>query len=222
MAKSKTQVSTTEDNSITTPSADMVTLSRAQLAEMIAEALQARDEDEPTGPPPGMELAKAIGAEIVAGLNANNPKKVTYGAFLKRPTAKHPLGPVMGPKLSRTYFQNGRLITYDSVTDEQILLLNRITHSGRYIDRKVEVIVRDEGGSGQSVEFRYSNASIDQRMELKSLFRNFTDLLQQIVAAQDEERAEDERNPRRVVTRRPFGSSKETIAAETAAALAGA
>lgn len=218
--KTKTEVSTTEDNSITAAPVDTVTLTRAQIAEMIADALQARDEDEPTGPPPGMELAKAIGDAVAAGLAANNPKKVTYGAFLKRPTANHPLG-LLSPKLSRNYFQNGRLITYDTVNDAQVLLLNRITHSGRYLDRKVEVIVRDEGGDSQSVELRYSNASIDQRMDLKSLFRNFTELVTQIVDAQDQERAEDEASPKKVV-RRPFGSSKETIAAETAAALAGA
>lgn len=200
------------------PADELLTLTRAQVAAMIAEALQARDEDEPTGPPPGMELASAIGAAVAEGIAKNAPpKKVTYGAFLKRPTKNHPLG-LLSPKLSRTYFQNGHLIQYDSVNDEQVLLLNRITHSGRYLDRKVEVIVRDNGGDSQSVELRYKNNSIDDRMELKSLFKDFTDLVKQIVAAQDEERAEDEANPRRVV-RRPFGSGKNTLAAEEAAGV---
>ena len=58
---------------------------------------------------------------------------------------------------------------------------------------------------------------LDDRMELKSLFKNFTDLLEQVTAAQDEERAEDEAHPKKVV-RRPFGSGQNTRAAEAAAA----
>lgn len=203
------------------PVTDTVTLSRAELAAMIAEALQARADEEDTTtyqPPPGMQLASAIGTAVAEAMAINNPKKVTYGAYLKRPTLNHPLG-LLSPKLARQYFQNGRLISYDQVNDEQVLLLNRITHSGRYLDRRVEVVVRDEGGDGQSVDIRYKNVGIDDRMELKSLFRNFTDLVRQIVDAQDIERAEDEVAPRRVVQRRPFGGGKNTLAAEEAAGV---
>jgi len=194
----------------------MVTLSRAELAAMIAEALQARDDDEPTGPPPGMELAKAIGDAVAEGMAKNNPQKVKYGAYLKRPTKEHPLG-ILGPKLARTYVLNGRQIEYSSVDDTQINLLNAITHSGRYIDRRVEIIVRDEGGDVQSVEIRYPSKKVDDRMENKNFFRNFTDLCQKVVDEQAIERQEEEEHPRRVV-RRPFGSSKPTLAAEAAAA----
>lgn len=203
----------------TTPASDQITLSRADLAAMIAEALQARDEDEPTGPPPGMQLASAIGTAVAEAMAVNNPKKVTYGAYLKRGTKNHPLG-MLSPKFTagRTYYQNGRLITYDNVDDEQVKLLNAISHSGRYIDRKVEVIVRDDGADTQYVDIRYKNASIDDRMEVKSLFRNFTELVQKIHDEQAEERAEEEANPRRVV-RRPFGNGKNTRAAEEAAGV---
>jgi hypothetical protein len=185
---------------------------------MIAEALQARDEDEPTGPPPGMELAKAIGDAVADGLAKNSPKKVSYGAYLKRPTLNHPKG-LLSPKFTpgRTYFQNGRLVTYDNVNDTQVELLNAITHSGRYMDRRVEVIVRDDGGDTQSVEIRYKTASLDDRMENKSSFRNFTELVQNIVDEQTVERADEEAQPKRVVRARPFGSGKNTIAAEEAA-----
>ena len=207
----KTKAATTSEAT----AADVITLSRDDLAAMIAEALQARDDDEPTGPPPGMELAKAIGDAVAEGMAKNNPKRVSYGAYLKRPTLNHPLG-LLSPKFSRVYFQNGLIVPYDSVNDEQVKMLNGITHSGRYIDRKVEIIVRDEGGDAQSVDIRYRNAMLDDRMELKSLFKNFTDLLEQVTAAQDEERAEDEAHPKKVV-RRPFGSGKNTLAAEEAA-----
>ena len=217
MANRKTTVATapveTEPIATPAPASDLVTLSRAEIAQMIADALQARDDDEPTGPPPGMELAKAIGDAVAAGLEKNNPKKVNYGTYLKRPTAGHPLG-MLGPKLKRNYFQNGRQIVYDQVNDAGIELLNQITHSGRYLDRKVEVLVREVGGGEQAVEIRYSNKEVDQRMDLKGLFRSFNDLIQQIVDAQKLEIAEDEE--RRVV-RRPFGSSRQTLAAERAA-----
>lgn len=216
MAKPKTTPSVDTPETVTPPS-DLVTLSRAELALMIAEALQARDDDEPTGPPPGMELAKAIGDAVAAGLEKNNPKKVSYGAYLKRGTDYHPLG-FLSPKLSRDYWQNGRLIQYDQVNDAQVELLNRITHSGRYLDRKVEVIVRDTGSGAQMVEIRYANNSLDQRMDNKGLFRNFTELVAKIVAEQDLERADEDENPKRVV-RRPFGSGKNTVAAEQAAGV---
>ncbi len=196
---------------------DSITLSRADLAAMIAEALQAREDEKPTAPPPGMELAQAIGDAVAAGLEKNNPKKVTYGQYLKRGTKNHPLG-LLSPKFTRLYFQNGHEVPYDMVTDAVVVLLNSISHSGRYLDRKVEVIVRDTGGDTQSVEFRYMNASIDDRMELKSLFRSFPDLVKQIADLQAAERLEDEESPKKVV-RRPFGNGKNTRAAEEAAGV---
>jgi hypothetical protein len=201
----------------TSPADETITLTRAQVAEMIADALRARDEDEPSGPPPGMELAKAIGDAVAEGLAKNSPKKVTYGAYLKRPTANHPLG-LLSPKFTagRTYYQNGRQVPYEAVTDAQVEFLNAITHSGRYFDRKVEVIVKDDGGDTQYVDIRYKNASIDDRMDQKSLFRNFTELVQTIAEAQADERAEEEAHPKKIV-RRPFGSGKNTVAAEEAA-----
>jgi hypothetical protein len=196
---------------------DMVTISRADLAAMIAEALQAREDEKPMAPPPGMELAQAIGDAVALGLEKNNPKKVTFGQYLKRGTKNHPLG-LASPKFSRQYFQNGHEVPYDAVPDEDVLLLNSLTHSGRYLDRKVEVILRDTGGDTQSLEFRYRNGSIDDRMDLKGLFKSFHDLVYQIAAAQAEERREDEETPKRVV-RRPFGNGKNTRAAEDAAGV---
>ncbi len=196
---------------------DTITLSRADLAAMIAEALQAREDEKPMAPPPGMELAQAIGDAVAAGLEKNNPKKITFGQYLKRGTKNHPLG-LASPKFTRLYFQNGHEVPYDMVNDEVVVLLNSISHSGRYLDRKVEVIVRDTGGDTQSVEFRYMNASIDDRMELKSLFRSFPDLVKQIADLQAAERLEDEESPKKVV-RRPFGNGKNTRAAEEAAGV---
>ncbi len=77
--------------------------------------------------------------------------------------------------------------------------------------------MRDEGGDGQSVDIRYKNAGIDDRMELKALFRNFHELVKQIADAQEQERQEDAEQPQRIVQRRPFGSGKNTRAAEEAA-----
>jgi hypothetical protein len=197
------------------PSTEMVTVSKADLAAMIAEALQAREDNKPTAPPPGMELAEAIGNAVADGMAKHSPKKVTFGAYMKRPTKQHPLG-LAGPQFERQYFQNGLPVPYESVTDDVVNELNKLTHSGRYLDRKVEVIIRDEGADNQTVDIRWNNASQDNRMELKSLFSSFLDCLRKINAVQVEERAEEEESPRRVV-RRPFGSGKNTRAAEEAA-----
>jgi len=219
MAKPKTV-----ETPVTTPASDdTITLTRAQVAEMIADALRVRQEDEAgniVAAPPGMALASEIGTAIALAMDKNNPKKVTYGQYLKRGTANHPLG-LASPKFTRPYFQNGRLVPYAGVSDEVVTLLNSITHSGRYINRKVEVIVRENGGDGQSVEFRYKNGSIDERMDLKSEFRSFKEMVALIAAEQQAEREEDEDNPKRVVTRRPFGSGKNTRAAEEAATATG-
>jgi len=128
------------------------------------------------------DLAKMIADGISAGLAAiQGPKKVLFGRY--NPNSPwHPDKNTV-PKLTRTYFQNGGRIDPTVVADADILMLNQIKVSGRYFDDFVEVVVRKQG-SDEVVDILYANATIDQRLEQKSHFRNFSELVAGIVKAQ--------------------------------------
>ena len=121
-------------------------------------------------------FAKALAKAFA---ESQGPRKVTIGEYQRRHARK--------VKLSREYTQNGHSIALSQVSDEQVKLLNRITRSGRYIKNKVNVIVQNEAQPTESqvVHILYSDATPDQRSENAKLFRDFTDLVKQIVDEQD-------------------------------------
>jgi len=61
--------------------------------------------------------------------------------------------------------------------------VNKITKSGRYIDRLVEVRVSDDAGA-RVVLISYPDKSVDQRMANKDHWRNLRELLELIVEQQ--------------------------------------
>jgi hypothetical protein len=91
--------------------------------------------------------------------------------------------------LKRECYQNGILLNADQMTNKEIDLLNAIDRSGRYIERLVEVILNDDGAE-EKLYIRYRNATEDQRNALRTNIRNFADMMQQIVTAQQEAEAE--------------------------------
>ncbi len=173
------------------------------------------DQDTPSTPPPGMTLAAMteLGNAIAAGMNQHQPKRVTVGQYLKKAHSPfHPSGPAK--TLARVCYDNGVRMQADTLHDKEIDLLNRITHSGRYFHRKVEVIVTDDGGD-QTVSIRYPCATPDQRFEMKDEFRNFIECLEGIVLAQEEEDEdmrlqEEETRVNRERRKRTFGQGKKT------------
>ena len=124
------------------------------------------------------ELASAITNAVA---EAGPIKQVPISRYLAK-TPWNPTGSKQRPKLRATFLQNGYEIREAFVTDEQIHLLNQIK-PGRYINRKVEVVERNEHGN-HSIELRYNNKSIEDRMELKTEARNLTEMLQRIVNEQ--------------------------------------
>lgn len=138
--------------------------------------------------PPGKwvsadQLGESIGTAIANSLGGLIPaKKETYGQYVRRMAQKNPK-----PKLDRPCYDNGALCQEWTLSAKDIELFNRIERPGFYIQRKVQVIIRnfDMPKSDQVVEIRYSDKTIDQRFENKGLFRNFTDLLRQVVDEQD-------------------------------------
>jgi hypothetical protein len=170
----------------------------------------------------------ALGAAIAAGIAQTQPaRKVTIGEYVRRGAINQYHTGKKALKMTREYYQNGKMIYPDTCFDKEIELLNQITHSGRYIDRLVEVVVI-QNGSEEAVDIRFSN-KVQFAFELKGKARDFTDILEQIVAAQKIEREdmEDDKADRqeRAAARRSkatspsFGNGKATRAAREAAGV---
>lgn len=176
----------------------------AELEAKLAQLLEVKAAEVATAMPPGnwgsdpQAFATAL---ATAFASTQGPKKVTFGEYARRPSIGHPLGP-KGPKLTRDCYHNGFRVEYATSTDEQIELLNKIDRAGRYFDRKVEVIFREDEGT---IDIRWACATTDQRFAMTKYFSTFEDMLAKIVAVQEaEDAAEFELPP----VRRTFGNTK--------------
>lgn len=147
-------------------------------------------------------FAKMIGAAVAQANSEANPRKMTFGEYQRRLAKGRSV-------LRRPFFENGALIPATQLTNAEIDLLNQITHTGRYLDRNIEVILRNEN-LDESVEVRYNNATHDQQNVIYRLVRSFEDMLTQIVTAQKAEDAELEEQAMDKATRprRSFGDTK--------------
>ena len=132
------------------------------------------------------DLGSAIARGIIDANNQTGPIKQVPLPRYRGASNKNAAGlpEYLRPKMARDYSQNGNQISRWMVSDADVALLNQLK-AGRYVNRKVEVVVFPaEGGGIAQVDIRYSNASLDQRLELKNDFRTFTELLQRIVEEQ--------------------------------------
>ena len=149
-------------------------------------------------------LRGASAAEIAAAVQSAAPVKAkSYGQY-RREQLKDKA------KLDRPFFENGQKIQPYQLKNEEINEINKLHRSGRYLDRLVEVRLRNEGAD-EAVEVWFNNGSADARFELKGHAKNATDMYQQINAAQVLEDAEDEERESRGKAspgRRHFGDSK--------------
>ena len=109
-----------------------------------------------------------------------------------------------GPPLKKEVFINGLRAEPHSLTDQEINLMNRLSRSGRYLDRLVEVIVGADG-----VEVRYNDKTNDQRNENAGKWRSTAEMLEQIVKVMDLENEEEaEAHAEKVAKKRAFGDNK--------------
>lgn len=180
------------------PTPQLITLTMEQFQEMLAAT---------KGNGGGGDM-QTLADAIAKGMAANAPRKFkTAGEYAATErTIYHP-DPTKRQKLSRATFQNGAMCNERSLFDEEIALLNRITHSGRYIDRRVEVSVRDTGGGDEVLHVSYNNKK-DKLSELFDLVERtkgqkskFQSLLQMVVDAQELEDLEREEHRQRIVRR---------------------
>lgn len=122
-------------------------------------------------------------AAFSAAMRANAPRHiVTPGEYDPR-SHQHP-NKRTAATFKGVWFQNGFYLRDESTSDEEIRLLNRIHRGGRYLDRTVEVVIKENGNDFEG-DIRYANATVDQRMANKSLWRTFKELLEIIVTEQD-------------------------------------
>jgi hypothetical protein len=130
------------------------------------------------------QLGNTIATAVAKGISAESRRTVKFGEYLQRQNAGR-------EKMTVVAFQNDRQIDAGVLSNAEILLLNSISRSGRYFDRKVEVIYQTNG-IDRVVYFRYNNKSTDDRFDLRGYFRNLTEMLKQIVAEQAVENEEEE------------------------------
>ena len=115
-------------------------------------------------------LGQTIGESVAAGIAKTQRQKVTIGEYLARPHSQiRPTAASMAVTLSRPTYDNGFPLLNNSLTAEETTLLNSLSHSGRYLDRYVEVIVAIEGAESE-LHLRYPNATSDQRQNLATKY----------------------------------------------------
>jgi hypothetical protein len=145
----------------------------------------------PNRPPQGRKQSRIVEVSDIAllakaitdAVTEASPVKQVHISKYKAITPWNPTGALRRPAMNAKFLDNGSEIPDWKVTDEDIALLNQLK-PGRYLDRKLEVIERNDNGGARTVEIRYSNKNVGQRMEMKNYGRNFTELLQNIVTEQ--------------------------------------
>jgi hypothetical protein len=164
-----------------------VTVDMAQLAALIAATVK-QTLDSQRGNATDDNLGQTIGQAVADGMAKHTRPKVPYGTYIKRvhssmhPDPKFP----DGPPLDKDIWINGLFQPKHQLTDAEIYLFNRLSRSGRYVDRLVEVVVGKDG-----VEIRYNDSSNDQRNENAGKWRTTVEMLELIVTAMDAENAEE-------------------------------
>jgi hypothetical protein len=179
------------------------------IATAVAQALAANKAD-------NADLGTTIGAAVASGIAATTRRKVTNGEYEQRGprNSYHPKSKAETPKLARNLFQNDTFCHEQTLQDREIQLLNRITHSGRYFDRLVEVICSED-----AIAIRYNNKTQEQKFTIKNHFRSLVELLETVVKQQESEDKEAkemaeyqlaERQNREAAKERHFGRGKAT------------
>jgi hypothetical protein len=122
-------------------------------------------------------LTEAVTA-LVRDQNDRPPRDVTVNE-LKAKTPWNPTGERRTKKYAK-FYQNGALLDHDKMTQEELDLFSQI-RPGRYHGRAWEVIRRRD----KSLDLRYRNAQLSDRMELKGIAPNLVTMLQQILTEQE-------------------------------------
>lgn len=129
-----------------------------QALQMVTEVLGRLVDKNEAGPIPQIPVARAI-----------------------LPTPWHPSGSKVRPELARTAYLNGHRLREIMMSDEEITLINGL-RAGRYMNRKWTVVDTDGDGNAASIQIFLPNKTEAERLEQKSLARNFVEVLRMIHA----------------------------------------
>lgn len=159
---------------------------------------QNRDEDVRTQDEDVLEDVDTVEDEVEDGASAETLKDLVgavkslaeaqQSTFKKIPvhlakarTPWNPSGERRTVKLKPTaVYQNGARLNPVMLSDEEITLLNQVK-PGRYNKNKWEVVRRRD----KSIDIRFANKSIEQRMEMKGEAVTLTGMLQKILIEQE-------------------------------------
>lgn len=132
-------------------------------------------------------LGREIGQGISQAMEAHTPKKVPFGRYDPQ-SVYHP-SKVDAKRFTRgrTYFQCGVRLSESNCFDNEVHLLNQISHTGMYVDGNVAVVVR-KNGEDEEVSVSWPCHTADIRSDMKNLFRNFKECLELVLAGQQQER----------------------------------
>lgn len=191
----------------------LAAMTTEQMIALVSAAVVSALAAQPQGHAIPDNLGAVIGDAVAAGMTKNQRPKITIGQYIARLKAGR-------PEMLRRFFQNNvEMLPGDwRVSNAEIMLLNQITRTGRYINRLVEVVIGQDGAD-EVVYFRYNNRKPDHQFALMAAgVRDFATMLQMIVDAQKiENDLEDvDREHRGAAPRRVFGNSRNTRAAEAA------
>ncbi len=193
-----------EKQTTPTPTAlpSVTEMSAEQMIKLVSAAVVSALQAQPSGNVIPDNLGVVIGDAVAAGMTKNQRRKVTIGEYIARLKAGR-------PEMARRFFQNNvEMLPGDMrVSNEEIVLLNKVNRTGRYINRLVEVVVGQDGAE-EVIYFRYNNRKPDHQFALMSAgVRDFRTMLEMIVDAQAIENAEEdlEREQRGAPKRRSFG-----------------
>lgn len=131
------------------------------------------------------DVGERIAQGIAEGLNRLMPRKVTIGQYDPK-TAFHPNKKTAKKFANRELWQNNHRCNDATMYDSEIELANQIHRPGRYISRRVEVVIDDSDPEGKLIVYlRYNDRTKDQQLENARYWRDFGDLLKQIVMEQE-------------------------------------
>lgn len=137
------------------------------------------------------DFMAGIGSAVADAIKAQTRPQVPIGRYDPR-TIYHPVKATQSV-LKRKCFQNGFLVDHGTTFDKEIDLMNRITRSGTYLDGLVSVnLVVYAGSHEEVVHVNFANKTAEHKLDLKEKGRDFIDILQQIVAKQNEEDEDEE------------------------------
>lgn len=144
------------------------------------------DESRPEAAPQGVQLSDApitqndlarsqiqLAGAIQTLADSQPVKRVPWSKFKTR----SPFNPTGNKKrkLTRRIYQNGYPVNIKKLFDEEIAMFNKI-EPGRYMEGLV-TIVKVQTGGNTDLHVVYNNKSFDQRLALKSNFRNLREML---------------------------------------------